>query len=61
MDFINYTDEQLIEMSTLMAIDVIKGKKVPMAKLVNEELKKRGIKVEVTKDLINKVLTNFNG
>lgn len=56
MDFINYTDEQLIEMSTLMAIDVIKGKKVPMAKLVNEELEKRGIKIEVTKDLIRKIL-----
>lgn len=56
MDYINYTDEQLIEMSTLMAIDVIKGKDVPMAKLVNEELEKRGIKIEVTRELIRKIL-----
>ena len=55
------TDEELVALSTKTAIEVIKasrdGKPIPDgAKAINAEAKRRGISVEITTNLIHRVM-----
>ena len=60
------TDEELITLSTQTAIDVIKasrdGKTIPDgAKAINAEVKRRGLKVELTTNFIHRVMAGEFG
>jgi len=57
------TDKELMEMSAMLAVEMLKAlkdgtydEKDNRAKLVNEELEKRGLKVAITRNLIRKVV-----
>ena len=60
------TDEELITLSTQTAIDVIKAsrdnKPIPDgAKAINAEVKRRGLKVELTTNFIHRVMAGEFG
>lgn len=56
------TDKELMEMSAMLAVEMLKSlkdgtydEKDNRAKLVNEELEKRGLKVSITRDFIHRI------